>query len=402
MSSILSKLTFLALIFSSFTIWFSLGDYVRLNILFIFIAFVLNLFHSSKKKPLFKSSKNTKLQRFFILATLFFIFISFLVNNSINYQPKLVINTIGTFMIVFILYFYYSSLIENYLSIDSCIKGLAYGSVLLMTIIFVDSILVNFANIEIHNWFIINHEGNTDYFRRSFWTSPCSPCEEPGAAAHYLNVLIPFSYYYFKGIKRVLIIILYIFCLFSLFSSTGLATVLILALLYTFLELKGLKKFIPLLIILALIILYNKLYSTNPMIRTMIDEWAFIDKITLSGNTGSDMERQELWGCAISDGLASPIVGMGPGWGKWAHPSYLSTYLMFLGNYGIFAFLTFLGFWLTFLKKCFKLPPKYKNIFLFAFISCSIAAAIAELVHSFILWMLLPVINKIYNKTKSN
>ena len=377
--------------------WFAVTDYIRLNFLIIFVAFLFSLLNN-KRKFFLVSQKNTRIQRISLLVLLTIITLSFVWNLNYNYQNKIISNYLGTIAILFFLYFCYSSLVQNYLSIELGILGLAYGGILLMSIVTIDSILVNFCGIEIHDFFVFGHAGNTSYFYRSLWISPCSPTEEPGAAALFLNILFPFTFYKMKGFKRIVSVCLYFFCLFSLFSTTGLVTFLIIIAILSSIYSKLNYKF---LIFFSLFLGVVVLLSVNsiPMLEEIGEQWAFIDKITFSGNTVSDSERQEQWFLAIRDGFDSPFLGQGPGYGKATYEvSYLSTFLMFLGNYGIIAFLAFVLFWLTFIYKSLKLVGPIRVVFICSIVSCTIAAAIGEIMHSFILWVLLPIINKVYNE----
>lgn len=395
MNKIISRITFTALLFSSFTIWLAVNDYIRFNFLIVCIAFILSILNYNNKGFLV-FQKNIRLQMISIFLLLSIISLSFLWNSLFNYQNKIISNYVGTIAIIFFLFFCYSSLVENYLPVKSCMKGLAWGGVLLMLIIVVDSVLVNFAGIKIHDMFVFGHEGNTSYFYRPFWISPCSPTEEPGAAAQYLNVLFPFTCFVMKGYKRIICVCLYFFCLFSLFSTTGIVTLLIIVLVLILTQSNTKLKFTVFLLLCIGIISFLFLKDTVLFIE-IENQWAFIDKITLSGNTASDSQRQEQWLLAIQDGIDAPFLGKGPGYGKATYDiSYLSTFLMFLGNYGIIAFFTFVIFWMTFVYKSFCLKGPIRTVFICSIVSCTIAASIGEIIHSFILWVLLPIINKVY------
>lgn len=403
MKKTICRFTNLALIFTPFTVWFALNEYLKLNFLFICIAFVIDLIYCTFNKDthLFVRQAKTKSQRLAIKIFLGIVLLSFIINIIFNKQPKLVSNFIGTFAIIFLLYYSYSSLIQKYVPIDKCIKLLAYSCLLLMLIIFVDSILANFFGIKIHEWFIIGYKGNTNYFDRLLWSSPCSPCEEPGAAAQYLNVLIPFFFLYFKGKIRVSGIILYGFCLFSLFSTTGIVTLLLISSFLWFEKVKSIGKIIVIFFICLLSFSTIVLYNNNDVFKDFIDQLAIVDKVSFSGNTDSDTQRSEGMGLAIANGLQSPIWGMGPGYGKSVlETGYLSTFLTFLGSYGFIGFFAFIAFWSSFIKKASKLNPQIRNYFLFSILACTVAAVIGDILHSFILWVLLPIINKAYNENK--
>lgn len=403
MNKIICRFVSLALIFTPFTVWFAINEYLKLNFLFICLAFVLDLAYCvlNKDNRLFVRQANTKSQRFAIKIFFGFVVLSFIINIIFNKQPKLVSNFIGTFAIIFLLYYYYGSLVQKYVSLNKCIKLLAYSCLLLMFIIFVDSILVNFFNIRIHEWFIFGYKGNANYFDRLLWSSPCSPCEEPGAAAQYLNVLIPFFFLYFKGKIRILGAILYAFCLFSLFSTTGIVTLLLISSFIWFKKVKSIGKIIVISFICLLSLSTIVLYNNNDVFKNFIDQLALVDKVSFSGNTDSDTQRSEGMGLAIANGLQSPIWGMGPGYGKSVlETGYLSTFLTFLGSYGFIAFFAFIAFWFSFIRKASKLNPKMRNYFLFSILACTVAAIIGDILHSFILWVLLPIINKAYNEDR--
>lgn len=398
MNKLLSTLLSYLLVFSSFTTWLAINEYIRFNIFIIICIFFLDLICGNKKKTIV-IQKNTKVERMLMLVFLVIVSVSFGVNLLYNYQSKLISNYLATLFIVGLLYFYYSSIIEKYITNENCIKALAYAGLLLITIITTDSILVNFFNIEIKNFFILGFQGNADYFRRTAWISPTSPTEEPGISALYLNMLIPFTLYYFQCWRKT-ILALFIFCSFSLFSSAGLFITLSGGLIIYIL--KGYSRiFIILGIILLILVVFYKIMISYEYVQIVIEQWNFIDKITLAGNSTSSTERSYGFYQAILDGLDSPFYGKGPGYGKSIiEVGYLSTFFSFLGNYGFIAFSIFCLIWGINLWKCFHLERKYKFIFIYSFYAISIGALIGDNLHNFALWMLLPIITKFYNNKK--
>lgn len=398
--------TYLALLFSSFTIWFSLGAWLRINFFFICVALFFSAINElSKFRSIIVFQKNTDEQRIWMNIFLTFVVASYCYNTMYNWNSKLNSNTLAILFLILLMYYCYSSIVERYISIENGIKWMARGSVLLMSIVFVDSILVNFAHIKIHDLFVWGLEGNTDYFYRGFWISPCAPTAEPGDAGQIMNVLIPFSIYYFKGRKRMIVIALYFFDLFSLFSSTTLLEFLLVpTCLLAFQNRKNKKYAITYIIVFAIgVFLYTRVQGGSSFSSISAD-WSFIDKVTLSGNTGSDSERQTSWLIAIQDGLTHPIFGRGAGIDKaivdnrLLIPTYLSTWLAFFAYFGVFAFIAFALFWSTFFRKCLKLNGTFKNMFLFSFICNTINGVVGEYYPVFVFWAVLPFINKAYNE----
>lgn len=397
MNKLITNITFLLLVVSSFTTWLAINEYLRLNIFLLLCIGILNVVFYRYTKP-FVIQKNTKPERLFICLFLLIVTFSFVINYIFNYQPKIFSNYIATIFIFFLLYFYYSSVIQNYLSIEKCIKGLAYGGILLLIIITTDSLLVNFTEVELRSYFIWGYEGNTDYFRRSVWISTSSPTEEPGITALYLNILFPFTLYYLNGWKRIICCILFLFCILSLFSSAGIVMLFTGILFISFLK-SSVRTQISFLSVIAVILIFFYItLRNNEFVQTAIEQWSFIEKVTLSGETQSSSERAIGLLQAIQDGIHHPFIGQGPGYGKAIlKTGYLSTYLSFLGNYGLIAFLLFMAYWGSIWRKCFKLPPHIKYYFIYAFYSVSIGALIGDQLHTFALWLLIPIITKTYN-----
>lgn len=398
MAHFINLLILLSLLFSSYTTWFALNEYLRFNFLFIFIAFCLTVIRYPN--IIFTIQKNTKIQRYSMFVFLLIVILSYLYNSIVNFQPKCNSNFIATIGIIFILYTYYNAVINKFFSLNSCINGLAYGGLILMISLIVDTILGNFFDIKLHDYFTFNYKGNTEGFTRLGWYSTAGPTEEPGVAAQYLNLLIPFCWLVFKSYKkRLLLALSYVFCLGSLYSSTGVATLILNSIILVIISKKQTTKIFLLTIIILSFVTSIYLYNNHDDFRNSIDAMAFINKVTFSGETQSDTERATGILTAIHHGIENPLLGKGPGYGKFYFDhGYLSTFFSFLGNYGFIAFIAFIIFWIDFAYKCFKLNLILKKTFLFSFISCSVACIIADNLHSFILWILLPIINKAYNE----
>ena len=392
-----SNLISWALILCSFSVWLALTEYIRISFLLLGAAFFISFF--DKKRRLFRFPKKTFAQRLFLIIFLLFVFISFNVNSIIRPQPKVFSNFVGTFAIVIFFYFCYSSLVEKYISLERCIKSLAYAGVLLMSVIVIDAILVNFFNYEIQPLLIIGQQANFPYFNRSIWISTSAPTEEPAYAITFLNILAPFIFYYYKGTKLKLLCAGYIFCLFSAFSATAIATVALLPFILLFTNIPSrLRAKILFAIVISVFILFIFLINT-PFLSNFIAASNLIQKVTMSGETMSDSQRSEAMLLALEHGIMSPVYGMGPGYGKSVTGyGYLSLFLTMLGNYGFIAFFAFILFWLDFYRKCRGIDKKIRIYFIMSFIVCSIASVINDNIHDFIIWALFPIINKAYNE----
>jgi hypothetical protein len=272
---------------------------------------------------------------------------------------------------------------------------LAYGGILLMAIVALDSVLVNFFEIEIYDALIWNDVGNASYFNRALWTSTAAPTEEPGITALFLNLLAPFPFLYFKK-KRIFLGALYFYCLISTFSSTGLLTAL-LGSAIVFIWLSKQKKMIA--VALAFTLVLSAAIFFRNEITLVLNSMAFIEKITFSGETVSDSDRSDSYRVVIKDALSSPLIGTGPGHGSATQPNgYLSTFGIILAEYGFPAFFLFCLFWLSIWHKCFALPRKVKPYFVYSLISISLAALIGANLHNLGFWLLPPIITKCYNR----
>lgn len=395
---------FLSLVFSSFTIWFSLGAWLRLNFALLCVAIGLATIHALfSKKRIFAPSKHTGLQRLSIGLFLVWVIVTYVYHSAADWQPKLESNTLAIVLLVVIMYFLYSSLIEQYFSLEDGVRGLAWGSIVLMSVIATDSLLVNLTGIKIHDWFIWGIPGNTNYFYRGFWISPCSPTAEPGEAGQIMNVLIPFAVVYFKGKKRWMVCALYLFCLFSLFSSTTLLEFLLVPTALLFFQRKNKKYIIGYASFLIIGLGAFKVVGQSEDFKQAANDWGFVAKVTLSQQTASDTERQLSWAVAIDDALSHPMLGVGAGADKgrvdnrMIQGSYLSTWLAFWAYFGFIGITAFLIFWATFFFKIVQLDAVYLNVFLFSFMCNTINGVVGEYYPIFVFWAVLPFINKAYN-----
>lgn len=393
---LLNKQIFLVYLFSSFTVWFALTPYIRLNILLLLILVILVFFkknglHSLKMPP--NGRKET--QCINILLVMFML--SFAVNSVLNPQQKLLSNFLGLIIVLLVFYYLYNAIIYSYGEIQIIVKGCSYGCILLMAIVITDGVLANFGDVRIHDWFVWGYSGNTSYFFRDYWTTPCSPCVEPAEASLFLNCLFPFCFIaYKKSIERGLLCLLFIFSQFILFSSAGIFTALSGIILIAFLlsKNKTVKIFIPIFAISFALFVYF-------LAADYIESLAIIEKLTLSGNTSSDASRQMSWIHAISDGIDSPIWGMGPGYGKTVlEEGYLSTFLLILGDFGLIAFVVFIYYWCLIFKKVVKLHNSYRLYIMYSFYSITIGAMVSDITNVFALWILVPIIFKMDKDSK--
>jgi len=400
MKKIIATFASLSIVLVPFTVWFAISEYLRISYLLIAIVFFLDIIYSyfNKNNRLIVRQANTDLQRFYMKGFLLVVVISFVINFFVNFQPKLLSNFFATVAIIFLLYYYYSSLLEKYLSFSVCIKYMAISCVLLMSVIILDSLLVNFAHIKIHDMFCFGYKGNADYFERYIWTSTAAPTEEPGASAQFLCALFPFALYYFKG-KRLWIIIGYVLCLAFLFSTTGIMILAICSVLYVLLYSRRRIKILFSTFLAFAVVFTTSLYATNDDFKLYVDQLGIVSKVTFSGKSESDSDRSEGMTLALKDAFDAPVIGKGPGYGKAIRETgYLSTFLGFMGCYGITGGCLFILFWITFYMKIFKLRGMMQKVFLFSFVSITISAFIGDTLHMFLLWFLLPIINKAFNE----
>lgn len=393
---IINKQVFLVYLFSSFTVWFALSPYLRLNILLMLILALL-VFLFKKELPPLKMPPNGRTESLCITILLVMIMISFVVNSVINPQHKLLSNFLGLIIVLFVFYYLYNAIIYSYGEIQLIVKGCTYGCILLMLIVVADGALANYGNIRIHDWFVWGYSGNTSYFDRYFWTTPCSPCVEPAEASLFVNCLFPFCFItYKKKLERGLLCLLFIFSQFTLFSSAGIFTalsgIILIAILFT--KNKSIKIIIPVFIISIASFVY--LFASE-----YLESLAIVEKLTLSGETSSDASRQISWSHAIADGISSPLWGMGPGYGKSIlEEGYLSTFLLILGDYGLIAFGVFIYYWYLIFKKVAKLHYSYRIYIMYSFYSITIGAMVSDITNVFALWILVPIIFKMDKEYK--
>ena len=232
--TIVNSLIKLIFLFSSFTVWFAFNSYLRWNIFLILLLCGVNIILYSVL-PKLTLPKESYIENVLLVLLIVIITFSFGYNMIVNPHPKLLSNYIGMLIIMAVFYFYYTAAIFTYAQKGLIIRWCAYGGVVVMLIASVDGVLVNFFDIRIHDWFAFGFPGNTTYFDRAIWSSPCGPCVEPAETALFINTLFPFCLYFFKGIKKYILTGLYVFCIFELFSSVGVFTMITGALIYGFL-----------------------------------------------------------------------------------------------------------------------------------------------------------------------
>ena len=397
MKILASKFAFFMLIFISFTTWLALNQYVRFNIFLLLLAAMS--YQLCKRKFSLFVQKNTSVERFCLNAYLCVATISFLCALCFYPNPKLISNFTMHVFIIIVFYYSLSEVIQKTCSLNTCIKGLAYGGVFLMFVITIDSILVNFFDIRIHDWFIFGYEGNASYFNRfHLWFSTSAPAEESGSVAGFLNLLIPFVILYFKK-SKILFSMLYIFCLFSLFSTAGYLIFSIGMLAVFILSIKTPKNLfrgiiISILFITCLLWNYEKLSPYFEQVK-------FWEKVTLSGETSSDSIRSNAVATAIGDGLNAPLIGNGSGYGvSTVEGGYSNTFLIIFAEYGIIAFLLFSLFFLSIWIKCLQLPKNLKPFFVYSLICISLKAMTGAQIHNLAFWILVPIITKAYNESR--
>lgn len=387
----------LAICFSSFSVWFAPHTYCRLPMFFIGIAIISALV--SYPESLTHKQADTAPSRNVFSVYFILVILSFIINLFTNGTPKTISNGIGTIVIYLVFFYLYASLIDYWLKANMMIKCLGMGGLVLMGVILIDGCLVNFANIKIHDWFVFAQESNTDYFYRG-WISGAAPTAEPGESSACLNILAPFSILYFKKF-RIIIATLYVFCLFSLLSSTGFVSAICGSLLLLIISKLNLIK--KLAIVIGFITVSSILLNFMKMdgISELLDNMAFTQKISMSGETASDSDRRKGFEYAYNDMLDAPIIGQGPGYGKTRlQTGYLSTYLANMAMYGIAAGCLFIVFWFIHFRKCFKMNESVKYYFIFAFLSTFIIGLVIDTLHIFIYYMLFPLVNKLYNYRK--
>lgn len=395
MNGVIRKLLLLSIIFSSFSAWLALHDYVRLPMIFLGIAIVLAL--CSNPSTLLRKIPNTSVERLFLSIFLFIFACSFIVNSVINPTTKLMSNGVATILIIFTFYYILSSLFYSYLTKDDVLSALGTGGLVLMGIIFVDELLVNIFDIRLALFFR-SGEILHSYFNWGAWIASSAPTEEPGYSAMSLNILAPFSILKYKK-YRLLLCCTYIALLFGLCSSQGIASFGLCSIV-TFLTLKHASKLklkiIGYCFLFAFVI---ALFIGFDNIASFLDAMSFWSKVTMSGETLSDVSRFSAWQQAISDGNDAPFIGKGPGYGKYLINGYLSTFLGFYAMYGVIAAVAFIIFWLIIYRKCFKLEKNIRPYLIYTFTTTFIIGMVIDQLHMFIFWLLPSILVVLSNPT---
>jgi hypothetical protein len=404
-----SSILVLSLIFLSWTNWFApTAGFLRFNTLWLVLAILAYRIILFGKDRCFSFSiqKHTELERFCLNGFIVIVALSALYNISFHptnlaQMSSDIRSDIGS---IFICFYLYSEIIERCVPLDLCVKGLAYGGIVVLFIITLDSILVNFFDIRLNDTFrSISPLNSTAYYHRAgIWISPPTSTHEPGRTAQLLNIIFPFVLLHFHSKKmKIFFSSWFLFCLFSTFSSTGLAICLA-GVLVTIVCMGKLKIKLYAISMISLCVLFLATVGRESFLEVM-EAWEFIDKITFSGETGSDSERSSAYQAAVSAAFShpwSPWIGNGPGYAK-THgiAGYLSTFFDYLGNYGLIAFTLFLCFWILSGYKCWRLPNTVRPYLLYSFLACFMANMV-ERTSSFDMWILFPIIIKFFNETR--
>lgn len=191
--------------------------------------------------------------------------------------------------------------------------------------------------------------------------------KEPNFWAAYL--LFPLGYWVYNVSKKPTLcsIICLVVTLLGILFCYSRSSFLVSSLILFFAFLKGRNKyFFILLLVFFVFVIGTYLYSPDVVNRIL----SIGDNLKTEGGSG----RFELWGEAINNFIASPILGIGTGQTPAYSPSHLGThnlYLQILGENGIVGFSVFMFIWLSALIRM-KKHFNTNGFYYFAFLGFSL------------------------------
>lgn len=408
----IKKIFFLFLFFAPFTSFFAISAWLRLpvivnQVLFLIILTTIIIQGKLKNKWILKED-------LLLIGVLLLVWLSFL----LGYLEQRSFNHSLAYTNSILFYFFLSKYIIKLLKVSTLeISKIIYKSFLACSIIIIiDFLGKNYFDFSLREWFstVGQSVSNMNYFIRGGMFRVAGVGDEPGHMAFFYNIYFGISLYYItnKGnsIKKKWIIIgVFFFCHFALYSSAGMALCFIaVALIFCINKLKKAiitKKQLFLLssvFIAAILVLPILILTGGSSFR---NEFGIIfDKITFNENPNvytSSGARLDQWSRAITNFASHPIFGNGPGYGVHEDPEgYLSVYLTILSDIGIFAFLFFILFEVVLIKKVLILKKPNRNFLLFSVITSFLHLIIISDFYHAPIWILFVFIQLIYGETK--
>lgn len=402
-------LFYLFVFFAPFTSFFAVSGWLRLPVIInqlLLIGVIIMILQKGRLKIKWIVTEDLYLIGFLMLVWLSFLF---------GYREQKSFNHSLAYTNSVLFYFFLSKYVITSLKISlKEISKIVYWSFLASSfIIIADFIGKNYYNYSIRELFS-NVDGvtsNMDYFIRAKMFRVGGVAEEPGHMAFFYNIYFGISLYYLQIVKSKvkfeLIIALFVFAQFAMFSNAGIVLPIIAVLLiFVFDKLNNLKlskKEISSILLIGFSFLLI-------VILTRFSEYAkifqsFIDKIMFNEGQeySSSGARLHQWSRALTNFIKHPVFGNGPGYGvQEDKEGYLNLYLTILSDVGIIAFMFFVAFQWSIIAKALKSDRKIRRFLFFSIITSFLHLFIIADFYNAPLWILFFYVQLVYFENKTS
>lgn len=364
----------LYIIFMPWATWLALSSWLRLPVtlsLALGLTATPTLLFLVVRKPLsfFKDQEDILLVLFLVMVWLAFI-MGYFNERSFNHSLSYTFS-IGIYFIM----------------VKALIRHLGFswtriGKLVVVAVVIANGItilewtLLNLFSVYIREYFLTGGPGtsNMAFYWQPFFLAVAGVGEEPGNTSSLLNMLFPIGLLYLKTREvqtkyMAAYIGMHVLALVFLASVAGIVFFVMALVAALVLNLNWLirlsKAFGIFLLIFAMMFAFDLFHVRQHSFKY----WEYMEeKVSLSSNNPSSLERTNKWQLALTDWWDSPIFGHGPGYGTEEHTTgYFNTFLSILADTGIFSFLLFTLFLFIIFLKTLRLPPDERFFYFFSF-----------------------------------
>lgn len=407
----IKKLFYLFIFFAPFTSFFALSGWLRLPVIInqlLFLVVVIGLLKNNKLKIRWITKEDL-----YLLSFLGLVWLSFL----LGFKEKRSFNHTLAYTNAIFLFFFLTKYVINLLKVSSLqIARIIYYSFLLISFIVVaDFIGKNYFNFKLREIYttLDGAISNMSYFIRLKMYRVGGVAEEPGTMALFYNLYFGVSMYYLylsKKVKKYFILLsLFIACHYFMMSNAGIVLPII-AVLIIFIINKISKltitqnqifwtlSIIVLLITATIAIMYFNVENSAQVAEEFLNKILFNEDHKSYSSSG---QRLKQWGRALSNFVDHPVFGHGPGFGVHQdQEGYLSVYFTILADIGIIAFLLFISFQQSLIKKVMRFSLPVRSFILFSVITSFLHLIIVSDFYHAPIWLLFVIIQLVYKEQK--